>query len=444
MDSLADRGTSYTRAYAAGIPTYFSFKSLLGGIPSLGYSRDIGMPSDATTLAEAFSEAGYVTAGFNAGNPWLTRAYGYQRGFDIYRDFLTDEPDDRSRLRSGADALLQVLRSLVESSEITKDVVGRVARTSFALADRTPLEPAETVTDAALEWLDDRHDPDRPFFLWIHYMDPHYPWVPRQRDLEPFREDSISRTRIGTVWHEVSHRYKESDGTESLSDAEMALVRDLYDAEVRRCDDALDTVLSKLSTLGALEETLIAVVGDHGTELQDHGGFSHGPRTLYDEVTRVPLLLAGPSVPVDHDQSVRSLEDLPATILDRAGIGAPLSQSFPGESMFDDSRESVVTEVVYDFEPASGANRENGLLVSVVDWPWKLVVNRAVGETELYRLDLDPAERSDRSITNPNRVSELRVALEDYRDRIERTNRTLAERERVRTRVAELRARGTL
>ncbi|WP_198662147.1 sulfatase [Halorussus litoreus] len=447
LDELARDGTVWTRAVASGIPTYYSFKSLLGGVPALSHSRDVGIPPETTTLAEAFRRLGYETAGFNAGNPWLTPEHGYDRGVETFRDFLTD--DDGST-QGGLDELIRRAQSLLDGTAVLEDKLGWLARTTFAVTDRTPLEPAETVTDHAIRWLAGRESSDRPFFLWIHYMDPHYPWVPRDEDLRRVGASAVSDFEKGRLWHAVAHHDSSTenatDGAPSISSSALSTIEDLYDAEVRRTDEAVGRLVGALRSMDAFDDTLLAVVGDHGTELGDHGGFSHGPRTLYDEVTRVPLVVSGPGVATAERDATTSLVGVPRTLLDRSGAepSRSLLESFCGTDAFAADDEPVVSEVVYDFDPATGANLDNDLLVACYDWPWKLVQNRELGTHELYDLDADPDERVDRSEAEPRKVDDLREAIAVHRDRIERRNRTIAERRRVRRRLAELERAGAI
>lgn len=435
LDRLADSGTVCPRAYASGIPTYYSFKSLLGGLEALGGSRGIGVPAWARTLAERFAEAGYRTAGFNAGNPWLTPEYGYDRGFDTFRDFLTDGEDGVGTRLAG---LARRLQPLVQSRERVADWLGYAARTGFALVDNTPLEPAETVTEAAVEWLEAVGD-DRPVFLWVHYMDPHYPWVPRSEDVRHFRDGSVSKREIGRLWHAVATH----EGADGLSAQDMGRIVDLYDAELRRTDRAIGWLLEAVDDTTGLDQTVVGVVGDHGTELGDHGGFSHGPRTLYEEVIRVPLVFAGPSVSRCRLDGLTSLVDVPVTLLDAAGVGWDPDEG-PGRPVSTGGRQAVTTEVVYDYEPHTDANRDNGLLRACVDWPWKLIVNDEHGTRALYNLERDPDERTDRTADNLETVSRLEEQLQIARRRVERHNETWTEKQRVRDRVAVLKDSGRI
>lgn len=439
IDRLAERGTACTHAVANGIPTFYSFKSLLGGVRSLGCSRDIGMPAETTPIAEAFRDAGYETAGFNAGNPWLTRGYGYDRGFDTFRDFLTDdEPDGGSSVGSAAMSLARRAQPIVERNELLKDSAGFAARIAFAAFGHTPLETAQTVTDRAIEWLK-RRDHEQPFFMWIHYMDPHYPWVPRKRDIERFREKPIGTWSIGSLWHTVASLNHADGDAVNISPQDRERIRDLYDAEIRRTDESISRLVNAAEEDTARSETAITVVGDHGTELGDHGGFSHGPRKLYDELLRVPLVFGGSAAPPQQITRVTSLVDVPRSLCDLAGIDPPAS--YAGQSVFGGDRRAASAEVVYDYEPASGANADNELLRAHVDPPWKLIVNDEHGERELYHLGDDSAESNDLVDDRSAVADRLNAELDRARDRRIRSTRTIHERHRVTTKIQELKRR---
>lgn len=439
LDALADEGTVWTRAMASGIPTYFSFKSLLGGVYPLSRSAELGVPPGVTTLAEAFSRRGYRTAGFNAGNPWLKPSDGYARGFDTYRDFLSDGDNGRSFTEG-----LHKLQRAVPDSDLVRNWGGRIARTGCALTGRVPLEPAETVTDAAVTWLSEQVD-TQPTFLWVHYMDPHYPWVPPQDLLAEFHDGSLSRFDLGRLWHAVSYLYgPDSDGT--LSDRDRAAIDALYDAEVRRTDDAIGTLIDAFDDALGRSDSLIGVVGDHGTELADHGKFSHGPRTLYDEVVRVPLVLRGGDVPTERRDRPVSLVDVPVTLLNRADLEAEraVPESFEGGSLFVAGDEPTVTNVTYGFDPARESETGGEMLTACVDWPWKLIDREETSEQELYDLVADPGEQTDLTEREPGVAARLESVIADHRSWARRRQRTVGERQRVRERVRELRQQGVV
>lgn len=434
LDEIAQNGTKFNRAIANGIPTYYSFKSLLGGIHALSHTRNIGLPGTTRSLAEAFDEAGYATAGFNAQNPWLTASYGYDRGFQTYRDFMGGSNTGIGLGRVTRKAK-RVAKRTVAFSDILTDKLGRCGRIVNAVLGAQPLKSAEPVTKAAIEWVESNSN-DRPFFLWIHYMDPHYPWIPPTRYLD--ENIDVSRIDIGSIWHTVAHEYQKDSTT--VDEETLAVIKRLYDAEIRRTDAAIGQLLDALREEDRFEDTIVAIAGDHGTELGDHGGFSHGPQTLYDELLHVPLVFHGPGVP-NEVKEVASLVDVPRTV---TGLVEDVStpETFEGIDLFTEGRTGVSSEVVYDFDPARNQNNENGLLQARTAPPWKLIRNQHTDTTELYNIADDPEEK-DR-LTDSHVQSELIEDLDRHRATIERRNRTISEKERIRNRIAELKAAGKI
>lgn len=440
LDELAADGTVWTRAMASGIPTYFSFKSLLGGVYPLSRTSDLGLPREVPALAETFQKLGYRTAGFNAGNPWLTGADGYDRGFETFRDFLTDD-----QAGYGIAERLRALQRFVPDHDLVRDWAGRVARTGCAFTGQVPLEPAERMTAAATEWLTDEADADRPTFLWIHYMDPHYPWVPPAALLERFHDEPLSRLDIGRLWHTVAGRH-EGTAEQSISDSDLEAINALYDAELRRTDDAIGDLLTVVDDTLGLSETVVAVAGDHGTELADHGNFSHAPRSLYDEVVRVPLLLRGPGVPSTSITEPVSLVDVPPTLLNYAApeIEDAIPDAFEGTSLFETGDDPTFTNVTYGFSPTTRDASTGEMLTACLDWPWKLVDREGTNERELYHLERDPEERQNLATQRSATTDELQSKIESHRAETRRCQRTVAEKCRIRDRVAMLHREGAI
>jgi arylsulfatase A-like enzyme len=301
-----------------------------------------------------------------------------------------------------------------------------------ALIDSQPLTPAEPLTEAAIQWLETRASDD-PFFLWVHYMDPHYPWIPPAEFLPDDAE--FTRLEIGRLWHTVAHEYKKENA--SIDDNTVAQISQLYDAEIRRTDAAIRRLVSTLKEQDAFENTLIAIAGDHGTELHDHGGFSHGPDTLYQEIVHVPLLFHGPDVE-QATRGVAALVDVPQTIVNSVnGIQASI-ESFEGINLFETKRQGVSTEVVYDYDPALGENTDNDVLQARTEPPWKLIRNQHTSSIELYDLEADPEEQQPIQGKDEKR-SALQSEIGNHRKFILRRNRTIAEKKRIRNRIAELR-----
>lgn len=436
MDELADEGTHFEHAIASGIPTYYSFKSLLGGINPLSHGKGIGLPNTATSLAETFRQEGYSTAGFNAKNPWLTESYQYDRGFDKFQDF-TSTDDSQMNTSQITQNLKRLAKRSISFSDFLTDRLGQLGRMTNALLDSQPLTPAEPLTEAATRWLETKSG-DNPFFLWIHYMDPHYPWIPPAEFLPDDTE--FSRLEIGQIWHKVAHEYKKENA--SIDDKTVARINQLYDAEIRRTDAAIRRLVSTLKEQDTFENTLIVIAGDHGTELYDHGGFSHGPTTLYQEIVHVPLLFHGPRIE-QATRNVAALVDVPPTIINSVDEIQASPESFEGINLFDTKRQDVSTEVVYDYDPVLDKNIDNDVLQARTEPPWKLIRNQHTGSIELYNLEDDPEEQEPIQGEH-EKCFALQAELNSHREFILEQNRTIAEKKRIRSRIAELKQEGKI
>jgi arylsulfatase len=213
-----------------------------------------------TQVEEPFPEqlrtAGYRTGAFHS-NPYLSRAYDYDSGFEQFFDDLY-----LARHR-----LLALAQKAIDKYVIRKGEY--YAR-------------APELNRRALEWLDSLDD--EPFFLYTHYMDVHGPYHAPDRE---FAAESLSAS-------EAEDLYRRSwTDPESITEAEQGLLVDSYDDEIRCLDAKIGSFLADLEERGLLEETLVVITADHGDAFGEHGYYEH-PRYLHDEITHVPLFVRPP------------------------------------------------------------------------------------------------------------------------------------------------------
>lgn len=238
--------------------------SLLTGLHPVRHQsiRTEPLPPEADTLAERLERRGYSTLGVSA-NGLVSADWGFDQGFDE----LACLPPRAAG------------RQLPDAVHVNAAVVARISS----------LKP--------------------PFFLYVHYVDPHAPYSPSTSwSGGPLGEHL---TRRGPVEMsdldpaKYTHRYEPL-----LRDA-----LDLYDGEIRQADDGVKSLLLELGQRGLLERTVTVVTSDHGEEFQDHGRMSHG-QSLYEEVTRVPLIVHAPGlVPPRTRHGTTSLLDVVPTAL---------------------------------------------------------------------------------------------------------------------------------
>jgi choline-sulfatase len=297
LDALAARGLRCERAIAPAPLTLPSHATLFTGLyPTRHGVRHNGvfhLYEEHETLAERFRAAGYPTAAV-VGATVLDARYGLAQGFDRYDDAI-----------GGAT---------------------RANPTGF------PERSAEAVTSAALAWLAETQG---PFFLFVHYYDPHARYVPPP----PFAERFAGHP---------------------------------YEGEIASVDASVARILDALRAAGRLDRTVVAVTSDHGESLFEHGERTHG-YTLYDATLRVPLILAGPGVPQGKTlPAVVSLASVAPTLLRISGLpafDAPDGEDLlalladPGAARGEAYAETLATQLDHGWAPLHALRTAQNLYV---------------------------------------------------------------------------------
>ena len=336
LDGLAGRGVRFETAVTHVPLTGPAHASILTGLTPLGHgfreNAGFVLPEKARSGAEDFRQAGYRTAAFVSAFP-LDRRFGFDRGFATYDDHLPKGNDPR----------------------------------------RTPYVErfADATTEAALRWLESPSAAGGPFFLWVHYYDPHAPYEPPP-------------------------------------DLAAAFPGSPYDGEVAFADRELGRLLAALGTRGALASTVVVAMADHGEGLGEHGEGTHG-LFLYDSTLRVPLIVAGPGVAAGRVATTvaRGVDVLP-TLLDLAGVagrpeleGRSLRPALDGREMAD---APLYAETIYP-------QREFGWAPL---YAWRTATHKVIEapRPELYDLAADPGETRNQAAHDPARFAALQEKLQ--------------------------------
>ncbi len=285
LDRLAAEGVRIEDALAGTSWTLPSHATLFTGVPELvhGLEQDgQRLGQEFPTLAERLAAQGYRTAGVYSG-PYLDPRFGLGRGFERYRAGYG--PELASAATAARAALARVHALASDDRERSYAVLEDNARAERALEIASHGDSSSrSVTELVLEELADGDG--RPFFLFAHYFDAHFDYVPPapfERALDP---DYTGRANGRDFVRRLA------DPAASAGD--VAHLRALHAGELAWIDSQLGRVLEGLERLGLAVNTLVVVVSDHGDEFLEHGGLGHR-RTLYDEVLRVPLLLRWPA-----------------------------------------------------------------------------------------------------------------------------------------------------
>ena len=386
LDSLAAEGTTFTRASAASSWTNPSVASLFTSrYPGQHGQNHIGtiLSDRDPLLAERLAALDYASAAISA-QVLLSPGLGLSRGFGTVR--------------------------IVQSP-----------KHQFA-----PGTAAE-VNAAALQWLDQRAEADRarPFFLYLHYMDTHLPFVTPPEFLEPIllrqADPGIARAlaqraaqRLDEILREMRDPgfdpSREQKTVRRLGDVVAGLAY-LYDAEVSYLDAQLRALFDALRARELLNDCVVVFTADHGEEFFEHGQFGHG-RTLYDEVMRVPLLFwDGQRHPAARVETPVSLVDVAPTLLEI--VGGPIPPAFMGHSALatahaaggltrrlgqlatrgEGAEAAAIFAELYPNEAFRRPDGSDAPTRAVATAEWKLIADPPGPKERLFHLTDDPGER---------------------------------------------------
>lgn len=433
LERLSRKSITFTQAMSNSPYTPAAFMSIFASSYPLMFGGYEHLRNVRLTLSEFLKKNGYVTAGFHS-NPFLSRFYGYDRGFDAFEDLVTAAQKQSS-------AGKKRVAGLLESHSTTYSVAARVRRIVPGFRRNFPYVDASTVNRKTIAWL--KKAMDRNFFLWIHYMDVHFPYMPQAKHVGLFGSEP-GRKQIEHLNELVTY-----DKKDEITEEELRGILNLYDAEIRYVDEQIGLLLAKLDDLDLLARTAIVVTADHGEEFMDHGNLGHGPK-LYNELLHVPFLLYLPAL--DRSATVENkvaLIDLAPTILDILGIEKPTS--FLGQSLLPLINGQTTDRCVIAEIASERVSPDNPILrvdyaiqkIAYFRGDWKYIYSEN-GEDEFYNLGKDPKEKGNVIHKEPERAKEFKSKILEHILAEEKTRRQSDEIMKTRGKIEELKNLGNL
>jgi len=285
IDALAAQGVLFERAIAASSKTVPSHASIMTSKyvreHSIGHGNGDSSLAAEPTLAEHFRSAGYATGGF-VGNILLMREMGLDRGFDHFDDELRTAERNRPM------------------------VVERLA---------------EPTTRRAMDWL--AQQTERPFFLWVHYQDPHGPYTPPDAYESRF---SIAPSPGGDEILDVGGNsaegvipaYQQLDGLRSVTEYEGR-----YAGEIAYADQWIGTLVGAVEDHSSGRGAIIVLTSDHGESFGEEGRYFEHTHATTPDVAHVPLILRASGLPGQKRAELVSHVDILPTVLELAGLELP-------------------------------------------------------------------------------------------------------------------------
>lgn len=334
LDAFSKEAVRFDQAMTAVPTTLPSHATMFTGeyppVHGVRYNGMFKLGDESVTIAERLREAGFATGAVPASFPVYAKS-GLAQGFDTYRDLFSEAGADHS--------------------------------------DPAAERPAGEVTRLGLETI--KAAGSRPFFVWLHYYDPHVPYKP------PFP---------------FASRFREHP----------------YDGEIAYVDAQLGELFKALRAQGLWNRIAVIVAGDHGEGLYEHGEHMHS-QLAYQTTLRVPLLVKaeGARAGTTIAEPV-TLADIAPTILDLAGL--PIPSGLDGISLRAALSGSEPPRRALYFETLAGSlNFGWSPIEGMRRGKWKLIRS---GDPELFDLDADPAEKHSVDATESSVASDLSAVLD--------------------------------
>jgi len=449
LDGLAGESFVFPAAIVAGVPTYYSFPAILASRYPLAFGREVlGLAVEEKNLASVCKKNGYATAFFGAGNPYLSARFGYDFGFDTFRDFLDGDlaqlsaPDDETPKRGWEGSVNRALAGITHKipgisaayDELYFQYCQRWAAPAPKSLDTLRRFPAaDVIVDQARAWL--ASVGEDPFFLWLHFMDPHSPYYPTEKGLEIFGDNglTVSRARyLNGYWNRFDI------GSKRLRRHRDEVI-EMYDAGIRWVDAQIEQLVEVLRRSKLWENCILAFTADHGEEFLEHGRRYHAP-SLVEALIHVPLMVRAPGVRKKAvSKSPFSLLHLSPTLLGAAEL--PVPAEFQGQNQWQNLQAgtawnaSAISDCVAGCtNPFRPEQRRGSRLLAVREAQYKLVLNFNTQTDSLFDLEADREEQQPlpASAAKGERRRLLESALAHLRTSVDRQNSSAYVRARLR------------
>lgn len=378
LTALAEQGMRFEVAYSPSATTGPSHASLFTSLAPIAHGVvKNGRPLDAEfeTLAEVLGADGYETAAV-VSSYVLSERFGFGQGFAHF-----DADFSRADVLAGD--------RLWEGEVVGGKFYGR----------------ADDTTRRALAWLDERENPERPFFLFVHYFDPHNPYLPPSDYVPPFTPGPQEALKLNrTIF--------------------------FYDMLLAFTDREIGHLLKGFDRRGLDPDTLVMVTGDHGEGLMAHGHMFHGVH-IYEEGVRVPLIARWPGhiAPGEVVSEPARLEDIAPSVLELAGsVGdgpiyrGSMAQVLTGSGVLDAERPVHLYRRHYSGDDGVEGVYAEGEKFGLRRGRWKLIEGPEEGTLELFDLESDPEERTNLAEQEPERTARMRGEIEAWRGSHTRTD----------------------
>jgi arylsulfatase A-like enzyme len=359
-----------------------------GHVGAYGYDRNTTPNLDAFASESVLFETAYSQAASTvpALSSLMTSRYPHQTG--VLETYKYAVPDDEITLaermkENGFDTAAILGIGVLMPTRRMDQGFDHYSYTLYT--NKQYWKTAAEITDEAVEWLGESRE--RPFFLWLHYFEPHQPY-----DVVPVE----SRVRFLDV--PSSHPMLEGVKPDSMQHTRIRHKIDAYDGALSHADSEFGRLMSEIRKLGLLDDSMIVVSADHGETLGEHGQHGH-VFGLWEQVIRIPLVIRLPNVrPARVAGRVQHVDVVP-TVVREMGLSTEDAPPFEGQALplsRSDDRRFWVREKLEARDSFAETWYRNHRAASLVTERWKFILDQPHDGTEvktwLFDLDADPLE----------------------------------------------------
>lgn len=395
----------YLNTYSRNFPTIYAFTPILNGVPVNTVSNKIGIQKFVPSLPKILKREGYSTVAFIDRVPYLSRIYGYGKGFDVFSYGLNSYKNENK----GEPTFLQ---NIFEKGNV-EDLFQRVESIfpplfylreffRYKLSDRNCLSFTQGLTNEILNTaFQEINGLNRKFFLFIHLMDVHYPYKfslsllkneKGIKDVKNIIKFLKRKVKNNLRFHTYIRKYTPNNRRMNPNKFVKANKR-YYKLAIKYVAEKLDQFIEKVYK--NFPETIFLITSDHGEGFGEHGYYGHHWGTFhYEEILKVPLIILHPDL--TKEQKIKkniSTLDVPPTILGYTNIEVP--EVYQGKKLTERERDDIIACESFPMPNASLLPKQIQNYKSVrtvISKDWKFTENQYFRTQRLINLSKDPFE----------------------------------------------------
>ena len=424
IDLLAKKSAVFTNAYATGPVTPHSFPGILTSTYPFDYQGPRNIEKPRTLISEVFKENGFTTAAFHS-NSYLSNFFGYNQGWNFFEDMTipSEEPEKPEEYRKRGLIFSRFLKELFKKvvPRLSPELFFWIIYLKYKLGNpgRNLKVRAELINQTVKDFIDSTKDDNKPFFIWIHYMDIHTPYISQENRIH-HRPLSFLELTCSNFEYIASYSYfKKRKLPKSLlrfGEKYLKETINLYDQEIEYLDGEIGDLIKFLKREKLYDESVICLTADHGDEFLEHKGGSHSQK-LYNELLHIPLLIKGAS----QDKTERidkkvSLIDLSPTLCDLAKLNKP--SAFKGKNLFADSKPLIFHQTSSEKKGVKyyvfGFDRLEQCKIGCQSEEWKYIIDYGNNIEELYNLSSDPQEQNNVVQLEPKVATQMKRTIQEF------------------------------